>query len=193
MTHVYKDDMSVPVTIVEVPDNYVVSKRFDTNKDKWLVSVGIGENKKAGKRISGQFKNVGKVPKQVKQFWVSKNVGDLLEVGQLLNLGEQFKDIKTVSVCGKSKGKGFASVIKRWGFKEGPETRGQGTMKRHPGSIGAQGTGRVFAGKKMAGRMGGDSIKLSKVKVVEVQNNLILLKGGLPGSRGSCIYMEINN
>ena len=89
---------------------------------------------------------------------------------------------------GISKGKGFAGVVKRHGFHGGPKTHGQSDRHRAPGSIGA-GTspGRVLKGKKMAGRMGGETITIADREVVEVKDNLVLIKGPIPGSRGDLV------
>lgn len=101
---------------------------------------------------------------------------------------------KKVKITGISKGKGFAGVVKRWSFSGGPKTHGQSDRHRAPGSIGG-GTdpGRVWKGQKMAGRMGNEKVTLSKVPVVEVdeQKRLVKVKGAVPGSRGSRVTVEV--
>lgn len=101
-------------------------------------------------------------------------------------LEEIFTVGDTVKVRGRAKGRGFTGVIKRWGFKGGPRTHGQSDRERAPGSIG-QGTtpGRVFPGKKMPGRYGGHKVTVSGLKVhaIEVENQLLLVRGLVPGSK----------
>ena len=96
-----------------------------------------------------------------------------------------------VRITGTSKGKGFAGVVKRWGFAGGPKTHGQGDRLRAPGSIGTQAMARVWKGKKMPGRMGGDTITLKGLKIVEIdeKKRLIKVRGAVPGSRNSKIIV----
>ena len=100
---------------------------------------------------------------------------------------------KEVIVTGKSKGKGFTGVMKRWGFHGGPATRGQGITSRTPGSIGSQTPGRVFKGKKMAGRKGNERITIKGLKVVKVEKNKneVYVSGPVPGARNSEITLKI--
>jgi large subunit ribosomal protein L3 len=104
------------------------------------------------------------------------------------NLTEDMEN-KDVVVVGTSKGKGFAGVMKKWGFHGGPATRGQGITARAPGSIGSQTPGRVLKGKKMAGRMGNDRVTIKGLKVVKVlpNENQIMVSGPVPGARNSKI------
>lgn len=99
----------------------------------------------------------------------------------------------SVKVTGISKGKGFAGVVKRWGFKGGPKTHGQSDRQRSPGSIGQTTTpGRVYRGKKMAGRMGGDKVTISGLTVMAIdeKTNLLLIKGLVPGAKGSGLVLR---
>ncbi|MBW6441667.1 50S ribosomal protein L3 [Patescibacteria group bacterium] len=105
---------------------------------------------------------------------------------------------KDVVVVGKSKGKGFAGVMKKWGFHGGPATRGQGIKARTPGSIGSQTPGRVLKGKKMAGRMGNERVTIKGLKIVKALPDLqqIMVSGPVPGARNSKIeikFLEENN
>lgn len=112
---------------------------------------------------------------------------------KVLNEEITLKPGDEVSISGTSKGKGFAGVVKRWGFHGGPKTHGQSDRHRAPGSIGA-GTdpGRVWKGQKMAGRMGNQKVTLKKVPVIEINEaqKIIKLKGPVPGSRGSRITIH---
>ncbi|MFC1700066.1 50S ribosomal protein L3 [Patescibacteria group bacterium] len=96
-----------------------------------------------------------------------------------------------VVVIGKSKGKGFTGVMKRWGFKGGPATRGQGITSRTPGSIGSQTPGRVYKGKKMAGRKGNVRVTIKGLKIVKVEDNSVYVSGPVPGARNSKITLEV--
>jgi 50S ribosomal protein uL3 len=100
---------------------------------------------------------------------------------------------KKVLVVGRSKGKGFAGVMKKWGFKGGKRTHGQGDTPRAAGSIGSQTPGRVLKGKKMAGRMGGNRITIKGLKIVEVseKDQEFMVSGPIPGSRNSDVKVKV--
>lgn len=100
---------------------------------------------------------------------------------------------RDVSVVGKSKGKGFAGVMKKWGFHGGPATRGQGIKGRTPGSIGSQTPGRVLRGKKMAGRLGNDRVTIKGLKIVKVipEAKQLMVSGPVPGARNSKIVINL--
>jgi len=100
---------------------------------------------------------------------------------------------KDIIIVGKSKGKGFTGVMKKWGFHGGPATRGQGIKARTPGSIGSQTPGRVLKGKKMAGRAGNARITIKGLKIVKVVSDLkqIMVSGPVPGARNSKIEVKI--
>ncbi len=100
---------------------------------------------------------------------------------------------KYVEIVGRSKGKGFTGVMKRWGFHGGPATRGQGIKARTPGSIGSQTPGRVLKGKKMAGRMGNARVTIKGLKIVKVIPDLrqVMVSGPVPGARNSKIEIKI--
>jgi len=98
-----------------------------------------------------------------------------------------------VTVVGKSKGKGFTGVMKKWGFHGGPATRGQGIKARTPGSIGSQTPGRVLRGKKMAGRAGNQRVTIKGLKIVKIENDKkqVMVSGPVPGARNSKIEIKI--
>ena len=108
------------------------------------------------------------------------------------DITEELQD-KYVKIVGKSKGKGFSGVIKRWGFHGGPATHGQGIKARTPGSIGSQTPGRVFKGKKMAGRMGNQRVTIKGLKIIKVMPDLkqIMVSGPIPGARNSKIEIAV--
>lgn len=180
MTRVFDGDKSVPVTIVDVTDCVVAN----TSKDG--VELGLGKVK-SNKTLNGKYKELGFVPRFRKMFADVEGeykIKDGIRVSDFV-VGDE------VEVNGVSKGKGFAGVVKRWGFHGGPKTHGQSDRWRAPGSIGA-GTspGRVFKGKKMGGRLGGDTVTLENRKVVQIIDNYILVKGALPGNRGDLIVIS---
>jgi large subunit ribosomal protein L3 len=179
MTRIFDEDRVIPVTIIDT-HGCVVS-----NLESQGFELGIGEKKHPNKAIQGKYKNVGKVPLKRKYF--KGKMGEEIKVGDEIK-AEIFEKGDKVTVVSKSKGKGFAGVVKRWGFSGGPRTHGQSDNLRAPGSIGA-GTdpGRVVKGKKMPGRMGQDRVTLKNKKIVDVKDTLILISGPIPGSKGDIV------
>ena len=173
MTRVFtEDNQVVPVTLIYVKG---VVKAKTLNGHTY---VGIGK-KSSTKSSKGQYKDLGYVPKNV--ITVEGDVE--------VNI-DNFAPKDMVTVKGTSKGKGFQGVVKRHGFAGGPKTHGQSDKHRHPGSIGSGTTpGRVWKGKRMGGRMGGDSITVKNIEVVSVdkENGVIALKGAIPGGRNNLV------
>jgi large subunit ribosomal protein L3 len=124
--------------------------------------------------------------KKVKMTQVFSEDGKVIPVTMILSENKLDIDLKNknVIVTGISKGKGFAGVMKRWGFRGGQATRGQSNKPRQAGSIGAQTPGRVFKGKKMAGRLGNDRVTIKGLKIVDVivNDNIFMLSGPVPGA-----------
>ena len=170
MTRVFKEDgRSIAVTVVTIPSNTVFAKKESS------VVLGIA-NKRQNKNINKRFK-------VRKEFKVSEDLENV-EIGKNIDISALPEDIKHCSISAKSKGKGFAGVIKRYNFSRGPETHGS-RHHRKPGSVGAcVKPGRVHKGKKLPGRMGNERVSLREVEVVDVdkENNIIAFKGPLPGS-----------
>lgn len=189
MSQIFKEDGNVvPVTFVDVAD-IVVAHKKTVEKDGYSATViGLGKKKNPSKAEVGKFKELGFVP----MYAVEVELEEELNVGDKVNVS-MFEAIKKVNVTGITKGKGFQGVVKRWGFKGGPRTHGQSDRQRHPGSIGMRTTpGRVFKGKKMGGRMGGDTKTVKNLRVVEVdqEHGLIALKGAVPGNKDSLVIIE---
>ncbi len=187
MTRVLQDGKSIPVTIIDAKESVI------SFLDKSFVELGY-EKKKGGKMETGKYKKLGYVPKY-KKILKMKNENLDIKLGDKIEVSV-FKEGDAVSIKAKSKGKGFAGVVKRWGFAGGPKTHGQSDRLRAPGSIGAGTTpGRVLKGKKMAGRMGSDNYTLKNKKIIQIIDNYILLSGNVPGSKGDyvLIYEEIEN
>ncbi|MCW8896986.1 MAG: 50S ribosomal protein L3 [Flavobacteriales bacterium] len=193
MTSVYSaEGKNIPCTIIEAGPCVVTQvKKVDTDGYE-AVQIAYGERKEKNtpKALQGHFKKSGTTPKR-KVVEVDglqdSNVGDQVTV-------DMFIEGEWVDVIGTSKGKGFQGVVKRHGFAGvGDATHGQHNRLRAPGSLGAGSTpSRVMKGMKMAGRMGGKRVKQVNLEVVKVYNdkNLIVLKGSIPGPKGSYVVIE---
>lgn len=193
MTQVYSEDGNVlPVTAVESGPCIVVQKKTLENDGYKALQLGFSEKKRqrVNKPLEGHFKKCDATPcSYLKEFRV-ENVDDYQE-GQKLTV-DIFEPGDFVDVTGTSKGKGFAGVIKRWGFSGGPAGHGS-NFHRAPGSIGQSATpARVFKGRKMPGRLGGYKVTVQNIQVVEVKTdkNLILLKGAIPGCRNGIVTIR---
>jgi large subunit ribosomal protein L3 len=149
------------------------------------------KEKHVNRAMNGHFKKAGTTPKkkvmELKGFVKDWNLGDVINV-------DYFKDDVFVDVVSTSKGKGFQGVVKRHGFSGvNDATHGQHNRNRHPGSLGASSyPSRVFKGMRMGGRTGGERVKLLNLEIVKIipERNLILLKGAVPGHKGSYIVIE---
>ena len=126
----------------------------------------------------------------MKEFRLVDNKSELKK-GDIVD-ASSFAEGDKVEVSGISKGKGFQGVVKRHGFHGGPRTHGQKHSEREPGSIGAGGVQRVFKGKRMAGRMGGDRITVKNLKILKIDkdNNEMLVSGAIPGRRGTLLEIK---
>ena len=194
MTSVYSaEGKNIPCTVIEAGPCVVTQvKKVDTDGyDAVQLAYGDKKEKTTPKAMQGHFKKSKTSPKrklvEFKGFQEEKNLGDLVTV-------DLFEDGEWVDVVGTSKGKGFQGVVKRHNFAGvGDATHGQHNRLRAPGSLGAGSTpSRVMKGMKMAGRMGGDRVKQQNLKVVKVyaEKNLIVVKGSVPGAKGSYLLIE---
>ncbi len=179
MIRVFKDNKVVPVTVVDVEGcvlSFVEPMGFE---------LGIGEKRKPNKAMLGKYSAVKKVP--AKREYFRGSLDTETQIGEEVK-AETFVAGEKVIVKGISKGKGFAGVVKRWSFAGGPKTHGQSDRLRAPGSIGA-GTdpGRILKGKRMAGRMGSETITIANKQIVDIKDNLLLLSGPVPGSNGDLV------
>jgi large subunit ribosomal protein L3 len=190
MTQLFQPDGTmVAVSVLEVVPNTVTRVRTSERDGYTAVQLGTDEKKKLTKPLAGQL---GDLPSlgTLREFRVEDP--SAYEVGQTLAIGDVFADGDLVDVTGVSKGKGFAGHIKRHNFHRGPKTHGS-DHHREPGSIGPGTTpGRVYRGVKMAGHMGDERVTTKKVKVVRTdgEKNLLMVKGSLPGARGSLIMVR---
>src|SRR3989344_2780718 len=173
----------VPLTAVNVMGNMVTQLKTADKEGYTAIQLGMDVKKKPGKRDLNRAKQAGleKAPR----FFTEIRVDDLegATLGAELKFEEVFVPGDIVDVTGTSKGKGFAGGVKRHGFHGGPRTHGQSDRERAPGSIGQTTTpGRVYKGKKMAGRMGTDTVTVKNLEIIEVTaDGVLLIKGLVPG------------
>ena len=194
VTQVFQaDGTMVAVSVLAIEPNTVTRLRTDERDGYTAVQLGTHEAKKLSKPEAGQLKALPKGVQglaTIREFRV--DTVDGYELGQTVALGDVFAEGDLVDVTGVSKGKGFAGQIKRHNFHRGPKTHGS-DHHREPGSIGPGTTpGRVYKGLKMAGHMGDDRVTIKKVRVVKADpdKSLLLVKGSLPGARGSLILVK---
>lgn len=183
----------VPVTILEAGPCVVTQVKTQENDGYESVQVGYGEmaDKHTNNPMKGHFEKAGVPPmKVVAEF--EKVPGFEYKQGQVFHVG-LFNPGEFVSVSGKSKGKGFAGVIKRHNFRRQPMTHGQGDTGRHPGSIGqASDPSRVFKGMRMAGQYGNKKHTVENLEVIKVdlESNHILVKGAVPGAKNGMVIIS---
>jgi large subunit ribosomal protein L3 len=190
MTQIFdKEGNVVPVTIIKAGPCVVVQKKEINNKSR--VQIGLVEEKKVknvNKPMLGHFKKANIPPvKKLKDFDVED---DNIKVGDIFKV-DIFKEKEKINIIGKSKGKGFQGVVKRYNFSGGRATHGS-KHSRKPGSIGMCAyPAKVAKGKKMPGRTGGKTIKTMGLVVasIDLENNFLLVKGAVPGSKNSYVYI----
>ena len=195
MTSIIGDDGAISaVTLLSASPN-VITQIKDEHKDGYrAVQLGAEQMKqnKAGKALAGHLKAADMYPKIIREFRINVNgeIDENIKVGGKLS-ADLFEVGDFVDVTGISKGKGFAGTIKRHNFKLGRKTHG-GRSYRRPGSIGSMYPQRIFKGKKMAGQMGASQVTTRKIKVamVDAQQNIIGLKGSVPGPRKSIVLIK---
>ncbi len=188
MTQIFDEDgHAVGVTVVELGPCTVISKKKNSR-----VQIGFdpAKEKNLSKPKLGQFTKAGTRPfKILKEFQASDP--ESVEVGQEINL-DMFTIGERVKVTGTSKGKGFAGVMKRWNFGGGRKSHGS-RSHRIPGAVGqCAWPAKIFRGKKMPGRLGGDRVTLPRVEVIDIRadENLILLRGPIPGADGGIVTIR---
>ena len=182
----------VPLSIISVAGNIVSQLKTSDKEGYNAVQLGFGIWKKPNKPMAGHIKKAGSNTKSPR-FFREVRVDALPDnnLGAEIPIQEVFEPGDVVDVTGTSKGKGFAGVVKRHGFHGGPKTHGQSDRHRAPGSIGSGTTpGRVFKGKKMAGRMGNEQVTIKNLEVIDIQGEQIMVRGLIPGSRGSIVVVR---
>ncbi len=199
MTSVYgQDGQNIAVTVIEAGPCVVTQvKNMETDGYRAVqLSYGERKEKHATKPMIGHFKKANTTPKNfVTEFRDFRTEYDgMVELGKEIKIEDIFKEGDWLDAIGVSKGRGFQGVVKRHGFAGvGGQTHGQHNRLRAPGSLGnASFAARVVKGKKMAGRMGGDRVKVLNLQVVKIiaDQNLILVSGPVPGAKNSTIILE---
>jgi large subunit ribosomal protein L3 len=193
MTQVWDNNKVVPVTVVQAGPCVVTQVRTDEKDGYSAVQIAFGaiDPRKVNKPESGQFAKAGVSPRRHVVELRTTDAGSY-ELGQEVTV-ETFAAGTPIDVTGKTRGKGYAGVIKRHGFHGLKASHGVERKHRSPGSIGACATpGRVFKGVRMAGRMGSERFTVQNltVQAVDTENNLILVKGAVPGPKGGLVLLR---
>ena len=193
MTQIFEDGKFIPVTVVEAGPNYVLQKKTVENDGYTALRLGFDEKKEKNttKPIMGIFKKAGVNPQRfVKELRVDSVEG--FELGQEIK-ADVLAEVEYVDITGTSKGKGTAGVMKRHNFGGNRASHGVSRNHRLGGSIGMSSwPGKVLKGKRMAGQYGNATVTVQNLKVVkvDVENNLLLIKGAVPGSKNSYIVVK---
>ena len=185
---------NVPVTILEVGPCYVTQIKTEKNDGYNAIQLGFSSKREKllTKPMLGHFKKAKVAPQRIVKEFRDCNNSEALKLGteikvDIFNVGD------SINITGVSKGKGFAGCIKRHGFSRGLKTHGQSDRLRAPGSIGQSSyPSRVLKGTRMSGRMGGDKVTIKKVTIVkiDINNNVLLVKGAIPGSKQGIVYIK---
>ena len=186
----------MPCTVIEAGPCVVTQLRTVEKDGYAAVQLAYDETteKHASAPLQGHFKKAGTTPKR-KLVEFPADFARELNLGDVLTVSDIFAEDGTfVDVVGTSKGRGFQGVVHRWGFAGvGGQTHGQHNRLRHPGSMGASSwPSRVLPGMRMAGHMGNERVKVENLQVLKVlpENNLIVVKGSVPGAKGSYVILE---
>ena len=194
MTREFFDSgISIPVTVVSVEKGRILDVITKEKRGYDAIRVGFGKikNSKLTKQMKGVFSKKSTEPKKILKEFRVKNISEFKE-GNEIGL-ELFKDEKFVDVTGKTIGKGFAGVMKKYNFSGGRATHGVSVSHRAHGSTGQnQDPGKVFKGKKMAGHMGDKIRTIQNLEIIksDIENNLIFIKGSVPGSKNSFVLIK---
>ena len=187
-----EDGVVTPVTILQAGPCTVTQIKTVESDGYNAVQVGYGQGKNLSKSVTGHLKKAGENtnPKVLKEFRL-EIVPEDMKLGDQLTV-ESFKIGDKVAVTGTNKGKGYAGTVKRWNFNESRNTHGFKGNIRRVGSIGSMYPQKVFKGKKMPGRMGHDQVTVKNLVVayIDAENNLIGLKGAVPGPRKGIVTVE---
>ena len=196
MTSVFgADGKNIPCTVIEAGPCVVTQLRTLEKDGYEAVQLAYDEIKEihASEPLKGHFKKAGTTPKRKLVEFPADFEGEL-KLGDTITVGDIMSDVKFVDVVGTSKGKGFQGVVHRYHFAGvGGATHGQHNRLRKPGSLGASSwPSRVFPGMRMGGHMGDERVKVFNLEVVKVipENNLLVIKGSVPGAKGSYVALE---
>lgn len=188
-----EDDRAIPVTVIQAEPNKVCQVKTKDSDGYEAVQLGFGtiKEKKVNKPMKGHFEKQGTSPTRYLREVRVENAGEY-HVGDEQTVAA-FAETKKVDVTGTSKGKGFAGVMKRYGFRGGPGGHGS-HFHRAPGSVGQCATpSRVFKGLKLPGHMGCDTVTVKNLEVVRIDEdqNLILVKGAVPGAKNGVVRVRM--
>ena len=193
MTSIYDENgKNIPCTVIQAGPCVVTQVRTKEVDGYEALQLGFDDKaeKQSNKALNGHFKKAGTTAKRrVVEF---QGFEQELKLGDQV-LVDQFEEGEFVDVSGTSKGKGFQGVVKRHGFAGSERTHGQQSMNRAPGSVGAASyPARIFKGMRMAGRMGGDNVKVQNLRVLKVvkDKNLLVVKGAVPGHKNSYVIIR---
>jgi large subunit ribosomal protein L3 len=199
MTSVYNaEGANLAVTVIEAGPCVVTQVKTQETDGYSAIQIAFGEKKEktTTKPLIGHFKKANTTPKRaIVEFRdFDESFGALAELGKEVKIGDIFVEGDWVDAVGTSKGKGFQGVVKRYGFAGvGGQTHGQHNRLRAPGSMGnASFASRVIKGKRLPGRMGGDRVKTTNLKIVKIlpEQNLVLISGSIPGAKNSTIILQ---
>jgi len=189
MSQIFQEDKVVPATLIESGPVVVVQLKTEEKDGYDAVQVGFGEKKpkRLSKALKKHMKDLGNF-RWLKEFKVEKEQLNALKIGDKIDVSI-FEVGDKVKISGTGKSKGFQGVVKRHGFHGGPKTHGQKNRLRAPGSIGSTHPQHVVKGRRLPGRMGGGRLTLKNRKIIQVdsQNNLLVVKGPVPGKRGDLL------
>lgn len=192
MTQIFSDNgLVIPVTVIEAGPCYVTQVKTEANDGYKAVQVAFGDTREklVTRPVLGQFKKAEVAPKKyIKEFKLDGEykLGDTIKC-------DVFAEGDLVDVSGRTKGRGYTGTIKRWNFHRHRMTHGNGPVHRHPGSIGSCAyPGKVFKGKKLSGRYGNENVTIQNLKVVkvDVDRNILLVKGAIPGPKGALVAVR---
>ncbi len=191
MTQIFATDGAtlIPVTVIEVSPNVVLQKKTVETDGYQAVQLGYMDKKNSNKPEQGHATKANTNPKR----FIKEIAGEEMlafEVGQEVK-ANIFAEGEIVDVTGTSKGKGYSGAIKRWNFHRGPMAHGSG-YHRGIGSMGSIDPARVKKGKKMAGRLGGETVTIQNLQVVKIdlEKNVMLIKGNVPGAKNSFVVVS---
>lgn len=190
MTRLFKDNMSIPVTIVRAGPCWVVQKKTKQVDGYSAIQLGFDSAKRVNKPLEGHFKKAQVKPVRFLREMRTEDI-DQYEIGQEIKV-DIFEVGEKIDVVGWSKGRGYSGAMKRWGFSGGPKAHGS-KFHRELGSIGQHtDPAKILKGKKMPGRYGNErrTIHNAEIVKIDVENNLIAVKGGVPGARGSLVILR---
>ncbi len=193
MTRLFKDNISIPVTVIMAGPCYVVQKKTTATDGYSAIQIGFDHVKKINKPLSGHFSKAQLSPLRfLKEVRLSDDSEvNQFEIGQSLKV-DIFNEGEKVDIVGWTKGRGFTGAMKRWGFAGGPRSHGS-KFHRELGSLGQHTEpAKIFKGKKMPGRYGNERITIHNLEIIktDLENNLLLVKGSVPGARGSLVIIR---